>query len=473
MVIKPDQFRDAVIVLPGIMGSELVEASTGEVLWGLADPTWYVRAWVTGSSLNKLAVTDDERLGRVGRVRATRTLRFPAFVPLLQGMEPYTRLLAEAKRFVPHPNAVLEFAYDWRLAISHNAELLAKAAERHLADWRRHASGSEDAKLVVLAHSMGGLVARYFSQALGGAADIRAMVTLGTPFHGAVKSAAMLSTGRGAPLPLPRQRLRRLARTLPGLHDLLPSYRCVDLGTSARRLSAGDVALLGGDKELAQQAFDRRALVLKDGFAKLHAVVGVQQPTMQSLRIADGIAEPLYHTCEDGPSGEIQRVDRRGDSTVYRDAASLPGAHLAHLPQSHSGLAKSEEALAHACAVMTSRDLGPPLGDGGVGLMVPDCVSAGDAFEILVQDVDDPAAVTCQIYRIEQEGKRFVDQPFLRRRNHAHASSGIALRVDASLPGAGLYRVSVKAGSATAVSQMILAIDPGDAHSLPEPERNH
>ncbi|WP_327003458.1 hypothetical protein OHA72_51705 [Dactylosporangium sp. NBC_01737] len=29
--------RDAVIVLPGIMGSELVDAGTGRVLWGLAD----------------------------------------------------------------------------------------------------------------------------------------------------------------------------------------------------------------------------------------------------------------------------------------------------------------------------------------------------------------------------------------------------------------------------------------------------
>ena len=109
-------------------------------------------------------------------------------------------------------------------------------------------------------------------------------------------------------------------------------------------------------------------------------------------------------------AGELRRVDRRGDSTVYRDAAALPGAQLAYLPQSHADLSKSEEALAHACAVMTPRDLGPPMGDdGGVGLMVPDCVTSGDAFEILVKDADDPAAVTCQIDRIEQRVERFVD----------------------------------------------------------------
>src|SRR5215470_4277468 len=98
--IEPDFCRDAVVVLPGIMGSELVEAATGTVLWGLADPGWYVKAWTSGRSLRALAVTDAERKGRPGRVQATRTLRFPAFAPFLRGFEPYTELLAAVKRFV-------------------------------------------------------------------------------------------------------------------------------------------------------------------------------------------------------------------------------------------------------------------------------------------------------------------------------------------------------------------------------------
>src|SRR5262252_1147300 len=342
--IEPDLCRDAVVVLPGIMGSELVETATDTVLWGLADPGWYVNSWTTGGSLRALAVTDAERNGLTGRVQATRTLRVPAFAPSLRGFEPYTKLLATVKRFVVDAAAVREFAYDWRLAIDYNAAELAKVAEEHLKSWQRHPKGSRDARLVLVAHSMGGLVARYFTGVLGGARDVRATITLGTPFYGAVKAVVMLSTGRGAPLPLPRRRLRRLAQTMPGLHDLLPTYRCVDQGTSSRRLDATDIAALGGDQELAQQAFDRRAQLLAGGSAGLHALVGVQQPTMQSVRIADGIAEPLFYTCLDAPHGGLQRVDRRGDSTVYRDAAAPESLEPAYLPQSHMALAASEEA---------------------------------------------------------------------------------------------------------------------------------
>src|SRR5712691_7249259 len=107
--------RDAVVVVPGIMGSELIDETSGRLLWGLADPRWYVSAWTSGASLDALRLTEDERAGRYGRVRATRLLRFPAFAPLLAGFEPYSRLLKAIRAVAPHPDAVAEFAYDWRL----------------------------------------------------------------------------------------------------------------------------------------------------------------------------------------------------------------------------------------------------------------------------------------------------------------------------------------------------------------------
>ena len=452
----PDLCRDAVVVLPGIMGSELVEADTGKVLWGLDDPGWYVRAWTTGSSLDALAVTDAEREGRTGRIRATRTLRVPAFAPLLRGFEPYTALLAAVRQTVADPVAVHEFAYDWRLGIDHNAKALAESAERHLAMWKRHARGSADARLVFVAHSMGGLVARYFTQVLGGARDVRATVTLGTPFYGAAKAVMLLSNGRSAPLPLPRRRLLRLARTLPGLHDLLPSYRCVDDGVTARCLDAGDVAALGGDRELAQHAFEKRARLLDGSTSELHALIGVQQPTIQSVRLADGTADALFHTCIDAPEGGLRRVDRRGDSTVYRDAASPPDAKPGHLPQGHGMLATSEEAIAHVRAILTDMPLGPPLGTDGVGLDLPDVVCLGEAFEIRVLDVEDPAAVGCTVERIDRQGATFVSRQYLARIPHAgEPSLAVAMR----LPTPGLYRISAKAGAASAVAQLILCTE--------------
>ena len=189
--------------------------------------------------MDALALTEDERTGRTGRVTATRLLRFPAFAPILRGIEPYTDLVSGLRRVVAHEDAIAEFPYDWRLSIEHDARELARTAEAHLARWRAHPKGSADAKLVLVAHSMGGLVARYFTAVLGGSSEVRTTITLGTPYYGAVKAAVILNSGRGAPVPLPSRRLRTLAATLPGVHDLLPSYRCVDEDTSVRRLTPG------------------------------------------------------------------------------------------------------------------------------------------------------------------------------------------------------------------------------------------
>ena len=84
---------DAMILVPGIMGSELVDVETRTVLWGLS-AKGYASFWTSGSLWEKLKVTEEERGGRTGRVKATRLLRAPAFAPLLRGIEPYSRLAA-------------------------------------------------------------------------------------------------------------------------------------------------------------------------------------------------------------------------------------------------------------------------------------------------------------------------------------------------------------------------------------------
>src|SRR5260370_35861469 len=85
--------RDAVIVIPGIMGSELVDAETGDVLWGLS-PRTYLRFWTSGGGLERLQGTDQERGGKTGPIRATGLLRFPVASPIFGGFEPYLRLVA-------------------------------------------------------------------------------------------------------------------------------------------------------------------------------------------------------------------------------------------------------------------------------------------------------------------------------------------------------------------------------------------
>lgn len=439
---------DAVIVIPGIMGSELVDTETGDVLWGLS-PRSYIRLWTSDAGLRRLQVTDRERAGKLGSIRATRLLSFPASSPIFGGFEPYAHLVSAIRRSLTHPDALCEFAYDWRLPVAFNAARLSDVAEAHLRNWRTHRMGSRDAKVVLAAHSMGGLVARYFTGRMGGASCVRETIALGTPFFGSVKAAYLLNVGRGAPVPLPYARLRELAVTLPGIHDLLPSYRCVE-DVDGRRLTPADVVDLGGDGELAETSFAMHHALAKLGTDGLRTVVGVDQPTMQSMRLVRGILVPQKHIVEDG-----MRTDHRGDGTVYVEAALGGVDSVTYLPQSHAGLARTPEAIAAVIHTMTRQRPGPPLGGAGVGLDAPDIAVVGRRCEIQISMQDD-AVPSCRV--VDAHTGEQVDAPRpVRRDGQLHA----AIRI----PEAGLYRVEVKAGGYSAVTALVTAFSPGDVNA--------
>jgi pimeloyl-ACP methyl ester carboxylesterase len=434
---------DAVVVIPGIMGSRLVDADDGAVLWGLSAKT-YAAFWAGASPWEKLKVTDDERNGHTGRVVATGLLTAPAFAPLLRGIEPYSRLAGSIRDVVAHRDAVLEYPYDWRLSVPYNAARLADAAAQHLESWRRHRDGNRSAKLVLVAHSMGGLIARYFTGILGGGDDVRRTITIGTPFQGAVKALFLLDRGQGAPMPLPRRRLRALARTLPGAYDLLPAYRCVEEGGAGRRLTPADVGRLGGDEDLARDAARLYETLGSAEAPSLRTIVGVEQSTMQSIQLREGVAQARYYTLEDDGN-----IDWRGDGTVYTQVAAGGVEPISSLPQSHGALARSSEAIAAVRAVLTRRRLGPPMGTGGVGLEVPESVIVGESFEISVTSQDDAGNASCRI--VDADTGLQLARPMLLRR-----SAEMVTQARLSRPG--LCRVEVKNGGFSAVSQLVMVV---------------
>ncbi|WP_454131014.1 esterase/lipase family protein [Kitasatospora aureofaciens] len=95
---------------------------------------------------------------------------------------------------VPGAN-FLEFPYDWRLDNRIAARRLTETVERALHEWRQH-TGNPAAKVIFLAHSMGGLVAaRYYLEALEGWRDCRALFTFGTPYRGSLNPLGFLANG--------------------------------------------------------------------------------------------------------------------------------------------------------------------------------------------------------------------------------------------------------------------------------------
>ena len=110
---------------------------------------------------------------------------------------------------------VLLFPYDFRQSVERSAEQLGAAVAARI--------GSERRRVIVVAHSMGGLVARYWLGPGSGAARCRALITLGTPHRGAPKALDVLANGvRVGPVRFGR--LSAVVRGWPSVYELLPRY---------------------------------------------------------------------------------------------------------------------------------------------------------------------------------------------------------------------------------------------------------
>ncbi|MGE7384896.1 lipase/acyltransferase domain-containing protein [Streptomyces sp. NPDC004126] len=478
----PDVTHDAVVVVPGIMGSALWDTSGDRPVWGLKHPAAMLSLFTRADGLRPLHLDERELAGDYGRIRATGIVEVPVWAPFLKGLESLGALRRAVRASVADPAAVLEFAYDWRLPAEVNGALLAEAAHRHLDRWladdahdlarRLHPDGRE-ARLVFVAHSMGGLVTRAaFEHAASQGSDLvprtRTVLTLGTPFLGSLKAVQLLNGHRAYPVPdRLLQRMQALAATLPAVHDLLPAYRCVDAGQDVRGLDAGDVKRLGGDPGLASRTLGNHERLRRRRVPMgVHrAVVGTTQPTPQTIVLDNGVAHVRYTAFLPDRSGEVGRDvngvplrrDRRGDGTVYRDAA-VPGPDVPaeYVPLTHGALAKDDHVLAHVRAVLTEHELGALQGDGdrAFGLELPDSAVAGSKLELNLLPAPDTVidslnGITCSVH--EAASGRRVARPRLRRRDGVVGAS-------VTLPAPGLYRVRVKADGRGPLTQLVLAL---------------
>lgn len=257
--------RHLIVQLPGIGGSVLARAGV---------PVWDV----TAAKLAGLAVRPDlvtlngDDLEPVGLVD-TMTI-----IPGLSALPGYDTMIGNLRRWfgarlkvvdyrpgVPTPadTDVLRVPYDFRRSITDAAQTLARAVAETEAAQRG---------VIVLAHSMGGLVARYWIGALGGAGYCRALVTLGTPHRGAPKALDALVNGLGIGR-LRHPAATRVLREWPSVHELLPQYPAVYSGAGAIE---GDGAIEPVDlpaacvRPFTDQAAGERLLSRARKAAKVH-----------------------------------------------------------------------------------------------------------------------------------------------------------------------------------------------------------
>ncbi len=331
--------------VPGIGGSALHRAD-GTPLWAIdraagRHPIRSFRELAAPADLLRDPEFDDG-------VRATEimALPVPGLTRLLGGYRDLRTALFDHFDLVDG-ETYTEFPYDWRRPTAHSALLLERHVRCRLTRLRKR---YPDAEVVVVAHSMGGLVAREFLERHDKHGSVRALITLGTPFRGAVKALDFLVNGpRVAKL-----RFRSLAEEfarLPAFYELLPLYPFIRLGTSqdARLGGVADVAHLlpaGGDKHAAEAAAFLTRLNESPAPTVTRSFVGFGAPTLQQA-VLSGSRLTVLRGSDLLPDSH-RTLD--GDGTVPLLSAtprSSEEIRLGSTPQNqtHSGLVTGHDAL--------------------------------------------------------------------------------------------------------------------------------
>jgi hypothetical protein len=281
-------------------------------------------------------------------------------------------------------------------------------------------------------------------------------MTLGTPYQGSVVAAGILNAVQGAPLPLPHGRLAAAAATMPGVHDLLPRFLCLEEHSTVRHLTPADVADLGGDKDLFQASQDFFGTLTHEPVPGLRPIAGVGQATVQSMRMISGVLHPSEYCFRTDNDGELKRDTHgrplrfpgKGDGTVHRASAS-PVRNTQNISAQHGALASGPQAQSAVSSFLLEDDhLGQEQADRVLGLKVPDYVQPAAKWDLAITGTDDPAGITCAVSAIDSGYSRAA---------RVQTDGNDRLRATLSVPDTGLYRITVTADHSPPLTQLVFA----------------
>jgi hypothetical protein len=364
--VARDKMADVVVLLPGITGSQLRQ--NGKVVWGYSAGTIAKGLWTLGGSLERaLALPDDD----VSRDELDDGIVADALIPdlhLIPGfwkIDGYTAIVdaITANFEVRAGENFFQFPYDWRRDNRVAARKLARSAHAWLTAWRQ-SSGNADAKLILIAHSMGGLVSRYFLECHEGWKDTKALITFGTPYRGSLNAVDMLANGlKRGPLDL-----SKVARGFTAIYQLLPIYECYDSGNGklVRVGETSGIPNVDAAKAAAALAFhdeiknavtaNRKLPQFQNNGYRIYPVVGTAQQTNQSARLDGNTVTMLQTRKGDAPGGD-GTVPRA--SAIPLEMSDNPAATYA--ATQHGSLQNADAVLAHLRGVLSGLDL--DLGD--------------------------------------------------------------------------------------------------------------
>ena len=194
----------ALIFIPGIKGTKLHDSNTlnNEILWqdfrfNFKDTD---RLHLTFEFENDYFEED------------MNTIIHPDSIEPLAYREFWNRLDPD------YPNKFI-FAYDWRISNKTNGEKLRQFILYLIK--KSKAIGQPIVQFDIVTHSMGNMPIRFYIKEYG-MEFINKVIFTAPPFKGAPEAISALVVGQG--MFFKKDETRKLARTLPGLFELLPSY---------------------------------------------------------------------------------------------------------------------------------------------------------------------------------------------------------------------------------------------------------
>lgn len=264
---RPD--RNPIIVIPGILGSRLTEQATGMRVWGAFNGMSVDPSTAEGAELLALPIHNEEdctdgdpcslkdQRDTVTSDGVLDEIKLDIF-GLPVGIQAYHNILTTLGAGGYRDQSIglgnidygsahftcFQFDYDWRRDNVENAKRLAQFITAKKAFVRkeykkRFGIDNDDIKFDIVAHSMGGLISRYFLRYGGqdidevsdgdvpwtGSDDVERIIMVGTPNAGSVSSYVELVKGFDAGKPVLPFYPSTILGTYPSLYQLLPRPR--------------------------------------------------------------------------------------------------------------------------------------------------------------------------------------------------------------------------------------------------------
>jgi pSer/pThr/pTyr-binding forkhead associated (FHA) protein len=215
-----------------------------------------------------------------------------------------------------------EFPYDWRQDVRISARLLGQLIEKLPADQ----------PVIIIAHSLGTMVSRYYIEHLGGSKRIERIILMGGPHKGAVKGlVSMLVAPDVLPFGIMGERLRQVMSTFPSSYQILPDYA---VGTDQR---GKKINFIDDESWLAPEYIP----LLKMG-REFRNQLGTSANTPSVSIFGYGIktiSDVLVFRDEKGKYDHVEYLRKDiGDGSVLEQSAFLPGSDIHPVHQHHGAL---------------------------------------------------------------------------------------------------------------------------------------